>query len=330
MTKRKILLLVAFTILMLLCVVLWPSIETVVTGFPEILLGQVALARETKPPSAEAYQSAEFVLKQVAFSEIEQAFYIPLHDDVLFWDPWYAGFPRTELNEGEIRTTQQYLTTGRLFYQNPDGNSYQCVTRTSVQEPRLETCAEGEQYMNQYVAYQWDATQNHTVGVLQFFLMDGQLAEIRVYSSEDGIAYTPYEMSGGWWLDGVANSSPMLEELSSRATLQPIATLWPELTADQANARAAQIIGKRYLLAVQIIQDSPTVGEIFGPLQEIRPAIGKNLSSSWMDSNSVFLTFRVLGTRGEGAVIIEGNECFHLQIVFQGIPIDGGASEVCP
>jgi hypothetical protein len=72
------------------------------------------------------------------------------------------------------------------------------------------------------------------------------------------------------------------------------------------------------------------VGEIFGPIQEIRPAIGKNLSSSWMDSNSVFLTFRVLGTRGEGAVIMEGNECFHLQMVFQGIPMDGGGSEVCP
>jgi len=317
-------------VLILICAVLMLSVARILPSFPEILFGQVALARETKPPSAQAYQSAEFVLQQVAFSEIEQAFFIPLHDEVLLWDPWYAGFPRTELNEDEVRATQQYLTAGRLFYQNPDGNSYQCVTRTSMQEPRLETCADGEQYMNQYVAYQWDAEQNQTVGVLQFFLTDGRLAEFRVYPSEDGIAYTPYELSGDWWLDGVADSSPMLEELSSRATLPPISTLWPELTADRANARAAQIIGKRYRLAVQIIQDSPTVGEIFGPIQEIRPAIGKNLYSSWMDSNSVFLTFRVLGTRGEGAVIVEGNECFHLQIVFQGIPMDGGASEVCP
>jgi hypothetical protein len=269
-------------------------------------------------------------LNQVTLSEIEQAFFIPLYDDVLYWEPWYVGFPRSELNEDEIRAIQHLLSTGHLFYQTPDGASFQCVTQSPLHEPRLETCVVGEQYMDQYVAYQWDSEQGHTVGVLQFYLTSGRLAEIRVYPSEHGIAYTPYELSGDWWLDGLADSSPLLEELSSRATLPPISILWPELTTDQANARAAQIIGEGYWFALQIIQDSPTVGEVFGPIQEIRPATGKNLSSSWMDSNSVFLTFRVLGARGEGAVIMEGKDCFHLQTVFQGIPMNGGGSEVCP
>ena len=97
-----------------------------------------------------------------------------------------------------------------------------------------------------------------------------------------------------------------------------------------ANERAAQILGNRYWRAVQVIQDSSEIRDIFGKIREIRPAIGKNLSSSWMDSNSVFFTFRVIGTRGEGAVIIEGNDCFRLQMVIQGIPMQGENYDVCP
>lgn len=331
MTKRKIWFPVARSlILILLCAALLPSIEKIITSFPEILLGQVVLARETKPLSARAYQSAEFVLNQVTLAEIEQAVFIALHDDVLLGGPQYVGFPRTELNADEIHASQRLLSAGNLFYQKPDGNSFQCVTQSPLQEPKLETCANGKQYMDQYVSYQWDAQQNNTIGVLQFFLTGGRLAEIRLYRSEHGLAYTPYEKSGNWWLDGVTASSPLLEEFSARVTIPFIPVLWPFLATSQANARAARIIGSRYQLALEIVQNSAAVREVFGDFQEIRPATGYNYSSSWMDSNSVLITFRVIGARGEGVVIIQGDDCFNLQMVFQGIPMDNASSYVCP
>jgi hypothetical protein len=282
------------------------------------------------PLSARAYQSAEFVLNQVAFSEIERAVFIALHEDVLFWNPLYVGFPRTELNDDEIRAVQQLLSAGFLFQQMPDMDSYQCVIRNPSQEVGLETCAEGKNYMDQHVAYRWEADRNRTVGVLQFYLTGGRLAEIRIYRSERGLAYTPEEISGDWWLDGITAPSPLLEELSARVTLPSILILWPEMTATQANARADHIIGNRYRPALEIIQNSSVVREVFGDIEEIRPAIGNNKYQSWMDSTSVFLTFRVIGTHGEGAVIIQGYDCFDLGIVFKGIPVDDGSAYICP
>jgi hypothetical protein len=199
-----------------------------------------------------------------------------------------------------------------------------------MQEPRLETCPAGEQYQDQLISQQWQAELNHAVSVLQFFLTGGRVAEIRVYPTENGLAYTPHEISGDWWLNGVTGPSPLLAELASRAALPSIPVLWPELTASQANARAARILGERYRMAVEVIQASPAVHQAFGPVQEIRPAIGNNYSSTWMDSSSVFLSFRLLGANGQGAVLIRGYDCFDLLMVFQGIPVEEGNSDICP
>lgn len=333
MTTRKIWFLVALVLIMIVmvfCAIILPSIETIITSFPEILLGQVVLARETSPLYPRAYQSAEFVLNQVAVSEIEQAYFIALHEDVLFWEPQYVGFPRTELNDEEIRVVQQLLTAGNLFHQMPDGDSYQCVTRKPLQEPTLETCAEGKNYMDQYVSFIRDAEQNRTVGVLQFSLSGGRLAEIRVYRSQGGLAYDPYEKSGDWRLNGLTASSPLMEKLSARVTIPPILVLWPEMTASQANTRAARIIGSRYRPGLAAIQNSDAVREVFGEIQDIRPAAGTNYYSAWMDATAVFLTLRVSGSRGEGVVIIQGYNCFDLRMVFKGIPVEDGSSYVCP
>ena len=145
----------------------------------------------------------------------------------------------------------------------------------------------------------------------------------------EGSRTHPTKRVGDWWLDGVTAPSPLLEDLAARVTLPSISILWPEMTAAQANARAARIIGSRYKPALEIIQNSPAVRGAFGEIQEIRPAAGNNQYSSWMDSTSVFLTFRVIGDRGEGAVIIQGYDCFDLQMVAKGIPLDDGSSYIC-
>jgi hypothetical protein len=320
---------IIFLMLLFVCAVLFSSFSWIITSFPEILLGQVVLASETKPLSPRAYQSAEFLLNQVDLSEIEQAVYIALQEDVLFWDPDYVGFPRTELNDAEIRLIQQLLSNGSLFYQTPDGSSHQCVTLSASQGPKLETCSQGKGYMDRFVDLKWDAEQSHAVGLLHLTLSSGRLVEIRIYPSDQGLAYTPYEKSGDWWINGVAKSSSLIDEFSARAAIPPILVLWPEIRAAQANARAARIIGNKYESALSAIQNSAAVREVFGGIQEIRPAAGINYYSAWMDTASVLLTFRVIGARGEGAVIVQGYDCFDLQMVFEGTPVDDGSSFIC-
>lgn len=330
MTKRKTWILAILTLaLIFFSTVQLPFIETILINFPDILLGKVVLARDELQLSPGAYMSAEFVLNQVELSEIEHAYFLSLHDDVLFWDPQYVGFARTELTEGEIRELLQLLSSGNLFYRMPNGETYQCIRQNSLQGPVLETCREGGQYMDQYLSRKWEAERTRNVGLLQLFLADGKLVEIRIYPSELGLAFTPLETGGDWWLDGITPSTPLMDKLSARTVIPSIAVLWSEMNADQANKRSARILGKRYLTALDVIRNSPTVRDVFGEIQEIRPALGNNSYSSWMDSSSIFLTFRIIGVRGEGAVIIQGDDCFDLQMVIGGIPVADGSS-ICP
>lgn len=316
--------------LSLLCFLLWYYLQPFTASFPELLLGQLSLSTETKSLMPRKYLSAEFVLGQVDPSDIKQVAYIDLQKDVLFWDPHYVGFPRSELSVDEIQELQQLLSTGNLFYPSPEGDGYQCVDKTGGGDPRLESCPQGERFMDQYSSIKWEADQFESVGVIQFFLSNGRLAEIRVYRTPSGLAFDPYEKTGDWRLKGITSPSPLLDSLASRASVHPVEILWPWMSASTANARAARVIGDQYWKALEFVEKSSAVVRVFGDIQDIRPAVGLNNYSSWMDSTSIFLTFRVIGTRGEGAVIIQGYDCFDLQMVFDGEPLDDGEYYVCP
>ncbi len=329
MSQRTRWLTFALLAILLLCGFLLITTGSFIASFPDILMGQVHLSPLTRPVSPRKYLSAELLLNQVALSEIKQAFYIDLQDDVLFWDPYYVGFPRSELSRDEIRDLLQTLSAGDFVYQTTDGNSYQCVIQDMVQPPRLEPCTEGKALMDQYTDAQWDASQNKTVGVLQFHLTNGRLAEVRVFRTGQILAYDPHEKTGDWWFKGITATSALLDQISARVAPAPIPVIWPHLSTDVVNARAARIIGNRYQIALDLIRSSPAVREVFGEIQEIRPAAGINNYASWMDSTSIFLTLRVTGIRGEGAVIIQGYDCFDLQMVFQGGPLDDGSAYIC-
>jgi hypothetical protein len=331
MSNRKIWLLVSLTlIVIILCLVALPTFEIILINFPEILLGQVSLAPETKPLYPRDFASEDFLLKRVNPSEIKKGEYIALQEDAFFWDSDYVGFARTTLSREEIVSLQHILSSGNLFRRSPDGESYQCVTRVASQIPAMEHCAQGKQYLDQYMAYKQAAEEKGTVGVLQFTLNDGRLAEIRVFPAVRGLAYTPFEKSGDWWIDGISPPIPLLNDLSTRTTLAPIPVLWPEFGAGRANARATRLLGNSFNTALAFIRESIEVREVFGEISDIRPALGTNNYSSWMDSTSVFLTFRVRGTRGEGAVIIRGDDCFDLEMVFEGVPVEDRRGFICP
>ena len=331
MSNRKSWLLATLIlVVIIICLMGLQPLETILINFPEILLGQVSLARETKPLYPRDYASEDFLLNQVDPSEIEKAEYIALREDVLFWESDYVGFARTALSREEAVTLQQILSSGNLFHQSADGDSYQCVTRNASRIPALEPCAQGKQYLDQFMAYQREAEEKGAVGVLQFTLSDGRLAEIRVFPAERGLAYTPYEKNGDWWIDGISPPIPHINDLSTRTTLAPIPVLWPELSAGRANARAARMLGNRFNATLAVVQESVAVREVFGEILEIRPTLGTNNYSSWMDSKSVFLTLRVQGTRGGGAVIVQGDDCFSLEMVFEGGQVEDGSDYTCP
>jgi hypothetical protein len=317
-------------VVIIICLIELPTLETILFNFPEILLGQVSLARETKPLYPRDFASEDFLLSQVDPSEIEKAEYISLQEDALFWESDYVGFARTALSRKEIVTLQQILSSGNLFHRSADGDSFQCVTQDASQIPVLEPCTQGKQYLDQYMAYQQEAEEKGVVGVLQFTLSDERLAEIRVFPAERGLAYTPYEKNGDWWVDGISPPIPLINDLSTRAALAPIPVLWPGLSADRANARATRMLGNRFNAALAVVQESNAVRAVFSEIRDIRPALGTNHYSSWMDSTTVFLTLRVRGTRGEGAVIVQGDECFDLEMVFEGVPVEDGSGYICP
>jgi hypothetical protein len=331
MQNRKFwLLAILILVVIIICLMGLQPVETILINFPEILLGQVSLSRETKPLYPRAFASEDFLLNRVNPSEIEKAEYIALREDALFWESDYVGFARTVLSHKEIVTLQQILSSGKLFHRSADGDSYMCVTRNASHIPALEPCAQGKQYLDRFMAYQQEAQEKGAVGVLQFTLSDGRLAEIRVFPAEQGVAYTPYEKNGDWWIDGISPPLSLINELSTRTMLAPIPVLWPELSAGRANARAARMLGHRYNSSLVVVQESIVVREVFGEILEIRPALGTNNYSSWMDSTSLFLTLRVQGTRGQGAVIIQGDDCFDLEIVFEGVLVEDGSGYICP
>jgi hypothetical protein len=317
-------------LLVLIGILFLVAIEHLLPIFTKIFFGQTVLTWDTSSFSPRAYQSAEFVLNQVELAAVDRGVYIKIQDDVLFRDPHYVGFPRVDLTEAEILHYQRLFSDGRLFDQNHDGSGFHCVTGLSGQHPALVPCAAGEEYQDLHSAYRFEAITNQEVGVLQIYLTNGQLVEIRIYPTENGIAFTPYEKAGDWWFDGISSSSNQLDEISSRLAAQPIEVLWPEKTSAQANARGLRIIGKQYRLAQEAIQNSDDVQKTFGEIQDIRPAIGNNSYSSWMDSTSVMLTFHVRGSHGEGAVIANGLDCFDLLIVFEGKPVKSSIYYNCP
>ena len=49
-----------------------------------------------------------------------------------------------------------------------------------------------------------------------------------------------------------------------------------------------------------------------------------------MDSQTLVLTFRVVGARGQGAISVRGDDCLDLRMVFEGIPVDLAGSPLCP
>jgi hypothetical protein len=302
-----------------------------IPSFPEILFGQIVLSRDSAPLPPKAYQSPEFVLGMVDEDQIKSAHYIHLQDEVLFWDPYYPGFPRTELSLEEVRQIQEVLSGGEIFKVGSGAEGISCLEISPGKELEWELCPAGGGVYGQFNDYRFQAYRKRSFGLLLIHLTGRKIVEIRIAPGKGGFAFEPYQKSGPWWIDGIVNQPfPLLEDLAARAEVEPIEVLWPRMSSDRANAKAHRILGESYQKALDAVHMAPEVREAFGDIVEIRPALGDNSYSSWMDSTCSTMTLYVLGTEAEGAVLLRGLDCFDLRMVVEGVPVPVSHEYICP
>jgi len=307
------------------------TLEWMIPNFPGMFFGQIQLTRDSAPLSPRPYQSAEFILGQVDYAQINSSSYIYLQDDVLFWDPLYPGFPQTKLNLDEVRQIQAFLAGGMVIKQNYPEEGFSCLEISAGEEPEWLPCPNGESYWDQFNDFRFEASRTRDVGLLLIQLNGGRIVEIRISPGENGLAFESTEKTGPWWIDGVVDQPfSLLEDLAARAEVEPIDVLWPRLTEKQANAKAQRILGNRYRKALEVVQNSSEVEVVFGTIEEIRPALGNNSYSSWMDSSCATMTFYLAGTKGEGVVLAQGEDCFDIRMVVDGVPVQNTVRNECP
>jgi hypothetical protein len=303
-------------------------------SFPEAFFGQLTLTRETRPIQSTEYHSAEFVLGQIPAWEVERAEYIALGEEVFFWEPPYPGFARTSLSEREVQDLYDLFSAGQVFQSSPAGNDYHCLTRRSLPAPRLESCPEGAEWMDRYAGIKGWSDERQSTGVLVAYLRGGgpessqrKVVEIRIFRSEQGLAYEPREAAGNWWLKGITGPSALVDAFDNRVRVQPVELLWPDRSPEAANARAERILGDSYPRALEAVRLSPEVQAAYGSPVIVRPARATNIYASWMDSTSITLTLAASGPHGEGAVLVRGFapfEPFEIEMVREGKRVVNG------
>ena len=302
--------------------------EVFLTSGIEVFFGQVRLTRESGPLSGRAYVSNELLLGGVHPSEVIEASLILLPQEVFFWDPFYIGFERAELTGEETRRLLGSLTSGNLFTSSY-GRPILCARQIAESEAELTACEEGPEWQAIHQETRLAAELEPGISVLQFQFGDGRLAEYRLYSANGWLAYSSVEVTDVPVEGYLAAAGEGLPSMATRAVVEPIAVIWPEQSADEANAHAARLLG-RYGGALGFLVGLEPLHLTLGRIREIRPAEGGNWSSTWMDGSSLQLLLRVTGDNGEAAVMVKGGECWDAEMMYGGELIDLTFGAVCP
>jgi len=297
-------------------------------SFPGAFFGQLTLARQTRPLELRQYKSRDFVLGQVSTWQIEEAEYIATGEELIFWEPPYAGFARTRLSPEELEELRGILVKGQIFQPATAGRDTTCLVQPGRGFPEFKPCPEGTEWMDQYASIKGWSEELQQAGVLVATLKAGgrgqqskKVVEILLFRSEQGLVFEPVQINNSQGLKGITCPSPLVDSLTARAQAEPVPVLWDHMTGSAANQRAARVLGDGYSLALDAVRFSPEVLSAFGSLASVRPAQALNVYSSWMDSTSITLTLAVNGSKGEGAVLVRGFapfDRFSLDIVSGG------------
>jgi hypothetical protein len=307
------------------------TLERLVPSFPDFILGDYHLTRECNPVRAVDYQSSEFIIDLVDLSQVKSGQYIHLQEDLILWDPYYPGYPRTDLSRAEIEEFYQVLSNGYAFREINVEVGFNRLEHPPGKDLTWVPFPEGEIIDELYDDLVIEAKGEREVGVLQLELWSGELVEVMLYPGEDGLAFDPTCGASPWYFRGVSREIPgSLEEIRSRAEVEPIELLWPDKTSSQANAKAERILGRRYGKALEAVRGSTFVWKNLGTIKEIRPALGQNTLSEWPGCSSIVATLYIQGSQAEATAIVRGDECFHINLVVEGVPVYGGWREICP
>jgi hypothetical protein len=302
--------------------------EVLLTSGVEAFFGQVHLTRESGPLSARAYVSNELLLGSVQPSEVVRASLILLPHEVYFWDPFYVGFERTGLTGEEEHQLLESMSSGHLFT-SPYGRPILCAQRIEGAEAELTACEEGPEWQAIHQETRLTAGLDPGMSVLQFHFGDGRLAEYRLYSANGLLAYSAVEVNQVPVEGLLTASGEALPPIAARTVVEPISVLWPEQSADEANAHAARLLGQRYVGALDFLRGLEQLRLSLGPIREIRPAEGGNWSSTWSEGTSLQLLLRVTGENGEAAVMVRGSACWDAELMYRGEWIDLASGAVC-
>lgn len=300
------------------------------TGF-DALFGQVYLTRASAPISAREHVSNEVLLGGLASSDDVGARLVVPPQEVYFWGPAYAGFAQVALTADEAHDLITAMTAGPLFI-NPYTGQILCVEGSGVGQPVSAPCAVGAERQQIHDETRMSASMAPGMAVLQLRYPDGRLAEYELYLAGGVLAYSTVELNEPAVHGYLTSGGDLLGPLLARANIPPAAVLWPEQTAEGANARAVRRLGRRYREAVEFVSSLETLRHVVGEVQEIRPVAGEggNWSSTWMDSSSLQLLLRVTGDQGEGVVRMSGWECWEAEMMTAGRLVDLTSGMSCP
>jgi hypothetical protein len=305
-----------------------PAAERLWISGPDAFFGQVRLTQDSGALSVKDYASNELLKGQIADSEIAGGTLFLLPQDVYFWDPYFPGFPRAELSEQEATTLAARLVSGRRF-EAAYGKPAVCWHDAEDGSQTSSTCGEGAALQRLHQQTRLQAGLDPGPRVLQIRLKDGRMAQVKLYQTEGGLAFTA-EQPNLVPIEGFVDGSVVeLSAMVARAQVEPVNVIWPEVTADRANARAARRLGSRYRQALEHVQSRDDIRQVVGAMREVRPAQGANYSSDWMDSHSLHLTLRAKGEWGEAVVMVRGDQCWQVEMMAGGLLYDGMPGGAC-
>jgi len=305
--------------------------ETFLISGIDALFGQIYLSRGSGPPSARSYVSNELLLEDWRPSGELEARLIALPAEAYFWGPAYAGFAQTVLATDELDGLLQAMRAGPAFVDSYPGEVL-CIEWSEGGEKPPAPCEAGNTWRELHDETRMAGSMDPEISVLQVRWPDGRLAEYRMYSADGELAYSTEELNEPIVQGFMQAGSEVVAPLTARARIQPVPVLWPDDTAERANARAVRRLGRRYGEAVELVRRLETLRQVVGEVQEIRPAEGKggNWSSAWMDSISLQLLLRVTGDRGEGVVRMSGWDCWEAELLAEGRLVDLTSGFTCP
>jgi hypothetical protein len=260
------------------------------THIPRDTLAQACTALPDEQHSVSVEAGGKFFLEQIPLSEVNEARIFP-NSRCLEWISPNSGIPGSVLTHTDLNMLRSELTSDMVHYVAKA--LYDC-SLCEVPEDRITDCQAGMYLRNTYL-YQLE--EPHTNYSLQITFRDGQQTAIHIHRHATGVVFVGQDGSHG--IEGlVRGATPIFDSLLSTHQETPMAILWPELTADEANALAAWLWGRVYQ---RVLDYTQTISD-----SKVRPAVGENHIPGIADESPAVFTLLIDNPKNNSIARVEG------------------------